>query len=331
MQKAYLSSFGSRVLRGVVLWFGALVLLAGARTPSLGQAGKVWAWGYNADGQLGDGTNTERHSPVQVKNLAGVMQIAAICHHSFAVKSDGTLWAWGWNSHGQLGDGTHNDSNKPLPVPNISGVVQLSGGGYHSLVLKSDGTLWAWGGNQYNQLGDGSNNDSDIPRQVSNLTGQTFIGSYDWQGLSVQAVVLNTTLKKPANVTVVYGKSFTLSTTLKNSLGGVLINEPVAFSLDNGATTIGTANTDASGKAVVLVPASLDRHPGAYKITVSYAGNRLYATSSKDSTLTITKADTALSVGAVIGTPRRYQKPHGDPQEQVGRLRALRSNAYLQD
>ena len=262
--------------------------------------GTVWAWGWNQHGEIGDKTTADRSKPVQVTELSGVVQIATGFQHSLAVKSDGTVWAWGFNEDGELGDGTNADKSKPVQVSGLTGAVQIGGGGRYSLAVKSDGAVWSWGYNNRGQLGNGTNASSNVPVTVSSINGQTFVSAGDWHCLSVQAVVLNTT-PKPANVTAAYGKSFTLSTTLKNALGGTLINEPVAFMVDG--TDVGTANTDASGKAVVLVPASLDRHPGAHTITVSYAGNRLYATSSKDSTLTVTKADTALSVGAVIGTP----------------------------
>jgi hypothetical protein len=66
--------------------------------------GTVWAWGYNGEGSvLGDGTTTDRKTPVQVKNLSGVTAIAAGTDHSLALKNDGTVWAWG---HAPLGNGS---------------------------------------------------------------------------------------------------------------------------------------------------------------------------------------------------------------------------------
>jgi len=81
--------------------------------------GTVWAWGRNGNGQLGDGTNSERRTPVQVSNLTGVVAIAAGGSHSLALKSDGTVWAWGVNGSGQLGDGTNSERRTPVQVSNL--------------------------------------------------------------------------------------------------------------------------------------------------------------------------------------------------------------------
>ena len=62
---------------------------------SLKSDGTVWAWGKNDYGQLGDGTTTQRSTPVQVSSLSGVIAVADGDYHSLAVKSDGTVWAWG--------------------------------------------------------------------------------------------------------------------------------------------------------------------------------------------------------------------------------------------
>ncbi|WP_154017830.1 PKD-like domain-containing protein [Candidatus Protochlamydia phocaeensis] len=134
--------------------------------------GTVWAWGSNADGQLGDGTNTDSNIPVQVGGgtpLTDIIAIAAGYSHSLALRSDGTVWAWGSNVNGQLGDGTNTDSNIPVQVGGgtpLTNVSAIGAGGYFSLALKADGTAWAWGDNTFGQLGNGTNSPSNIPVQV---------------------------------------------------------------------------------------------------------------------------------------------------------------------
>lgn len=78
--------------------------------------GTVYAWGNNDSGQLGDGTTTQRDTPVQVTGLSGVMAIKAGRYHSLAQKSDGTIYAWGANFAGQLGDGTTTERHTPVPT-----------------------------------------------------------------------------------------------------------------------------------------------------------------------------------------------------------------------
>ena len=112
----------------------------------------VWATGENFDGQLGDGTTTDRISPAQV--ASGVATVSAGGFHSLYLKTDGTLLATGSNGNGQLGDGTTTSRSTPWQV--ASGVATVSAGLNHSLYLKTDGTLWAMGGNSDGQLGDGT-------------------------------------------------------------------------------------------------------------------------------------------------------------------------------
>ncbi|MDR9392094.1 MAG: hypothetical protein RI554_08720, partial [Trueperaceae bacterium] len=85
--------------------------------------GRLWAWGYNDDGQLGDGTTVQRTTPVRVSvtdaSGAGVSitDLAAGTYHSLARDRDGHLWTWGRNDKGQRGDGTTAPSSVPRRVP----------------------------------------------------------------------------------------------------------------------------------------------------------------------------------------------------------------------
>jgi alpha-tubulin suppressor-like RCC1 family protein len=83
---------------------------------ALKRDGTVWAWGDNADGQLGDGTvGPVRMTPAQVAGLTGVVAVGAGDLHSLAVKGDGTVWAWGNNDSGQLG--VQGSRALPLKLP----------------------------------------------------------------------------------------------------------------------------------------------------------------------------------------------------------------------
>lgn len=90
------------------LWGYDIVAIAAGSGHSIALAsnGTVWAWGYNAYGQLGIGSTTNSSTPVQVSGLSNIVQVAAGNNHTLALARDGKLWVWGANGSGQLGDGS---------------------------------------------------------------------------------------------------------------------------------------------------------------------------------------------------------------------------------
>lgn len=142
--------------------------------------GKVYTWGWNDFGQLGNGQNTQRNIPVAV-NTSGllndkvIIQVAAGAAHSLALSSDGIVYSWGANLYGALGNGNNISINMPGAVY-ISGalngkiITKVAAGSGHSLVTASDGTVFSWGQNTYGQLGDGTSGngtDKNVPVEVS--------------------------------------------------------------------------------------------------------------------------------------------------------------------
>jgi alpha-tubulin suppressor-like RCC1 family protein len=124
--------------------------------------GRVFCWGSNSAGQLGDGgTHQDCNSvdcsptPVQVSGLTDVVSVAAGHYHTCAVKSDGTAWCWGSNAGGRLGDGSFSDHPTPVQVSGLGGVQAISAGVTHGCALTNDGAAWCWGANLDGSLGDG--------------------------------------------------------------------------------------------------------------------------------------------------------------------------------
>ena len=132
--------------------------------------GTLWAWGYDAYGQLGQGNTTNYSSPVQVGSLTTWSQIAGGQNHTIATKTDGTLWAWGYNAQGQLGKGNTTNYSSPVQVGSLTTWSLVACGAYHTIATKTNGTLWAWGRNAYGQLGQGNITNYSSPVQVGTLT-----------------------------------------------------------------------------------------------------------------------------------------------------------------
>lgn len=137
-----------------------------AHSIALKDDGTVWAWGNNRFGQLGDGTTTNKLTPVQVTGLSRVIAVSAGNDHNLALKYDGTVWTWGWHVVSRR-DGTTENSVTPIQVAGLTGVTAISAGGAHSLALKGDRTVWAWGFNMFGQLGHGTTVDTTTPLNVT--------------------------------------------------------------------------------------------------------------------------------------------------------------------
>ncbi len=143
---------------------------------ALVEGGTAWCWGWNSEGQVGDGTKgTDRSTPVKVAGLTDAVQLALGDYHSCARLADGTAVCWGANTHGQLGDGTTDQHLTPTPVVSpsgdgrLSGIVDLHAGYDFSCALLVSGDVYCWGWNDYGQLGDGTTADRDVPTRVVGL------------------------------------------------------------------------------------------------------------------------------------------------------------------
>ena len=145
-------------------------LRSGAFSLAVSASGRLYAWGANASGQLGDGTTTDRHKPERISLPAGVRLTTARAGGEFtlALTTGGKLLAWGFNADGQLGTGSTANHHKPVWVKLPRGVkIKAISAGYNSaLALTSTGRVLSWGAGLDGQLGDGTGNSRHVPGYV---------------------------------------------------------------------------------------------------------------------------------------------------------------------
>jgi alpha-tubulin suppressor-like RCC1 family protein len=149
------------------------------------ETGKLYTWGYNGDGRLGDGTTTNRATPILIDNFDGEKVIAVSLgdRHSSAITESGKLYTWGYNNFGQLGDGTTTTRTTPTLIDkfNDEKVISVSLGRYHSSAITESGKLYTWGLNDAGQLGDGTTANKTIPTLINRFNGEKIIAvSLGW-------------------------------------------------------------------------------------------------------------------------------------------------------
>lgn len=150
---------------------------------ALSTSGKLFGWGWNEHGQVGDGTTEDRFIPVDITTHLPlfedetIVMINAGAYHSFAITSFNRVFAWGANGHGQLGDGSKQDRLSPVEMTTSFSleqgetIVTLDGGGSHSLAVTSNGRLMAFGANNYGQMLEPKGHDHPVPLDLTNRLG----------------------------------------------------------------------------------------------------------------------------------------------------------------
>ncbi|MCA1831692.1 MAG: RCC1 domain-containing protein [Actinomycetota bacterium] len=273
---------------------GVTAVAAGAFHSLALLEGTVLAWGYNAQGQLGNGTTTNSAIPVPVSGLSSVTAISAKLGGSSALKSDGTVWLWG--NYGNVpaqAQGLTNiiaiDGNlalrsdgtvwygftaaAPYQVAGLSGVQAIAFGGYANLALLPGGVVKAWGGNWYGGFGNGTTLESATPVQTSGLWQAISAGDYHSLGIALEAPSPSPAISTPSqgstlttNPVAVTGTA-TPSTTVIVSEGNTTLAQTVSDASGNWSVAVSFPN---GGHSIVARAETKDQNMSDPSPTISF-------------------------------------------------------------
>ena len=150
--------------------------------------GKLYSWGYNSFGKLGDGTTTDSSIPICISDIESSplkgKNIVDVYGGSIAKDSNGKLYSWGSNSSGQLGNGTTANSSMPVCISDIENsplkgkkIVDVYDKLYGDIIVKdNNGKLYSWGSNSSGQLGNGTTENSSMPICISDIENSSLKG-----------------------------------------------------------------------------------------------------------------------------------------------------------
>lgn len=141
--------------------------------------GRLFCWGYNHSGELGDNSTLDSPVPVQESTASTDWDEVSVRRNTYAVKKDGRLFCWGFHTSHTLG--TYSSSDSPVPIQESTGASdwsQISVGDWHSCAVKTGGQIFCWGSGESGELGNNATTGSLVPVQE-------YTAAYDWIQVSV--------------------------------------------------------------------------------------------------------------------------------------------------
>ncbi len=250
---------------------------------ALGTDGQVYAWGFNASGQLGNGLNSDSLTPILASLPAGttISSIAAGGSHSLALSATGTVLAWGSNVFGQLASPLvgSNPVDSAIPavptgLPPATAFVSIAAGEHSSYALTSVGVPWVWGGDYYGQLGDGTPGlTASPPEAMATLPVGTLVTGV-YAGANATSAFLLTRAEQSITYPALPGLTY----------GDRPVD--VAPSVDSGLSLANSSSGACTGPAVRLVIVSI----GTCTLTTSQDGSFQYYPATATATFEVAPA-----------------------------------------
>ncbi len=143
--------------------------------------GKLYCWGNNSNGQIGDNTIVDKNTPTEVQGaFSDWSDHTSFGSHTCGIRNGGVMYCWGYNNRGQIGDGT-TGVDRPAPTLVLGGFTdwyKLGRGGHETTCgIRTTGNAYCWGNNVYAQMGDGTTTDASSPVEIA--------GAYtNWEAIS---------------------------------------------------------------------------------------------------------------------------------------------------
>lgn len=217
-----------------------MVETSGSHTITLRVDGKVFTYGDNTYGQLGNGTTKSSDEPVEVKFEEGtkIVQISAGEYHNVALDSNGNVWTWGRNNNYQIG---HSGGNQytPYKVNGLPKAIKIAAGNNNTMIITENKELYGWGLNAYGDLGLGNYTNRVLPKKVTGIKD-----IIDISGGKSHFIVLNSNGEVYTTGSNLYGQL---------GLGRTDINKVNEFTKVEISEKIGTINAGELSNIVTTV------------------------------------------------------------------------------
>ena len=226
----------------------------------------VKCWGYNVDGQVGNGTTTSpKKVPVVTSGITNATQVYAGTNHSCARLSDSTVKCWGYNLEGQTGNGnTTTPQSSPVVVSGITTATAIAVSAGHSCALLSDSTARCWGQNVYGQVGTGNTTSPQLSLVTPSLSSVITIGVFT---KNITGLTGNSAYSFTAFATNASGTRYTSAATFSTD-GPPVVTSPTSANITATTADLGGNVTSDNGD-------SLTDEGACYSLTATNANPQI--------------------------------------------------------